>query len=192
MSFFFESYKDALIKNHAKNKVNLIIGRFQPFTIGHLKVIQNGYKINRLPFVIVVVRSKSKKNSFFSDTVTYGLINYVIKYERIVIDYVVVQTLDVFELLYKLRLNNYEPAAVFAGTDRYKDYYNMFNRYKSELNLLDDFDVFDVKRGDDDVSATKVRTSLLKNDLDSFRDMMPDYLWNFFDVLKEDLLKYNK
>ena len=44
-----------------KTPVNMFVGRFQPFTLGHVKVIETIHKQNGFPVVIFLVKSKTKK-----------------------------------------------------------------------------------------------------------------------------------
>ena len=42
-------------------KVNVMIGRFQPFTNGHLKCIEEAWKVKGVPTVICMVNTKDEK-----------------------------------------------------------------------------------------------------------------------------------
>lgn len=46
-------------KEQGKKKVNMFVGRFQPFTLGHVKVFEKMYKENGLPVVVFLVRGKT-------------------------------------------------------------------------------------------------------------------------------------
>ena len=43
-------------KEKGKKPVNMFVGRFQPFTLGHVKVFEKMYKENGLPVVVYMVR----------------------------------------------------------------------------------------------------------------------------------------
>jgi cytidyltransferase-like protein len=43
-------------REHGLKKVNIIVGRFQPFTLGHMKVLEQIHKQNGHPIVIFIVR----------------------------------------------------------------------------------------------------------------------------------------
>ena len=44
-----------------KKLVNMFVGRFQPFTLGHAKVVETIHKQNGYPVVILLVKAKNKK-----------------------------------------------------------------------------------------------------------------------------------
>ena len=44
-----------------KQLVNMFVGRFQPFTLGHAKVVETIHKQNGYPVVILLVKAKNKK-----------------------------------------------------------------------------------------------------------------------------------
>ena len=46
-------------KEKGKKPVNMFVGRFQPFTLGHVKVFEKMYKENGLPVVVFLVRGKN-------------------------------------------------------------------------------------------------------------------------------------
>jgi citrate lyase synthetase len=71
------------------------------------------------------------------------------------------------------REKGYEICAWTCGTDRYNDYKNMAEKYGEKAGLTDDFQVLEVKRSDEDISATKVRQALLNDDKRTFDQMTP-------------------
>ena len=42
-------------KNKGSYPVNIVVGRFQPFTMGHMKIVETLYEKNQLPTVIVSI-----------------------------------------------------------------------------------------------------------------------------------------
>jgi citrate lyase synthetase len=49
----------------------------------------------------------------------------------------------------------------------------MAEKYGDKAGLTDDFEMIEVKRSDDDISATKVRQALLDNDKRTFDKLTP-------------------
>jgi hypothetical protein len=84
---------------------------------------------------------------------------------------------------------NYEPVLWGTGTDRMKAYGYMVNndKYRDELGVLPEFGLYEIQRGDDDISATKVRQSLLDNNVKEFNKMTPNSLHSMFNDLKQKL-----
>ena len=60
-----------------------------------------------------------------------------------------------------------------CGTDRVNAYKNMSEKYKEQAGLADDFQMIEVPRGDEDISATKVRKALLDGDKRTFEKLTP-------------------
>mgnify|MGYP003350248660 FL=1 len=74
-------------------KVNLLIGRFQPFHNGHLKMAKLLKEKNGLPSVAVVVypgHNKSNKSPFNEDTINKYM-SGVVRDEKEIVDYIIVQ-----------------------------------------------------------------------------------------------------
>ena len=60
--------------------------------------------------------------------------------------------------------------------------HELADKYGDKAGLTDDFQMIEVKRSDDDISATKVRQALLDNDKRTFDKLTP------FGSLKQHLL----
>ena len=75
----------------------------------------------------------------------------------------------------------------------------MAEKYKEQAGLADDFQVIEVPRSDEDVSATKVRKALLDGDKRTFEKLTPyNTLRNtiknpnkIYDLLRAQILKVN-
>jgi citrate lyase synthetase len=80
-----------------------------------------------------------------------------------------VPTAFIGELVHQARNRNHEIVRLFAGTDRVKGYESQIDRYKEQLNI--DIKVDEIKRSDEDISATKVRNALIDDDWDTFKKM---------------------
>jgi hypothetical protein len=61
------------------------------------------------------------------------------------------------------------------------------DKYRDELGVLPEFGLYEIQRGDDDISATKVRQSLLDNNVKEFNKMTPNSLHSMFNDLKQKL-----
>ena len=106
-----------------------------------------------------------------------------------------VKNADIVAIGEELRRYGYEIAAWTCGTDRYDTYSSMASKYHDKAGLTDDFEVIEVKRTDEDISATKARGYLLSDDKQAFFSMMPRSVKpsnEFFYSLKEQIDKvYN-
>ena len=107
-------------------------------------------------------------------------------------DIITIRSADIVLIGEELRKRNYEIASWTCGTDRFETYNRMSTKYHEQAGLSDDFELIEVARSDEDISATKVRNCLLEDDRSGFFLMMPksvkrdDYL---FDTLKEQIDK---
>ena len=172
--------------------VNMFVGRFQPFTLGHAKVIEHLHKQNGLPTVIFLVKSKTKKkeDSFkrpFDEDMQVTMIKQIMR-EYPVENVFVIDTGAIDKMFNELR-PKYEPVLWGTGSDRMKTYGFQVNnqKYRDELGVDDDFRLEEIPRTDDNISATKVRNALLDGDEKLFRKMTPKSLHKMYKQLKQKL-----
>lgn len=171
-----------------KELVNIVVGRFQPFTLGHGKVLQQLYKENGLPIVVFLVKSgKVDSSNPFSEELQKDMLNSI-KEDYNIKDIKVIKYAAIDLIFNELR-PEYEPVLWGVGSDRLKNYNGQVNReeYRTDLNVREDFSTFEIVRGDEDISATKVRKSLIEDDFRVFKKMMPIGLWDKFDLLKDNI-----
>lgn len=169
-------------------KVNIILGRFQPITLGHMKMVEELYKINGYPTVFCMVSNKKfdKKHPFSDELINKQFCE--IRDEKIA-GKVYVKNADIVKFAEELHINNYEPYLWAAGSDRYVAYKKQSDGYKEKANLLSEFDVVEIKRDDEDISATKVRESIANGDLKEFIKMTPKNSDKIFNEFKEAISK---
>lgn len=189
VSSIFESIINEALKlnttERADKKVNILAGRFQPFTEGHMKVVEQLYKENGLPTFILVVRggkADPTKNPFDEDT-QLAMIGAIQGHNKMVEGAAVIGTAGI-DTIYNALRPAYEPVLWGAGTDRLKAYKYQIDKYKEELNALPELDAFEIKRGEEDVSATKVREALMIDDEATFKKMTPKGMHKMYDELK--------
>jgi cytidyltransferase-like protein len=182
--------KEALTVTYSEpgqNKVNIFVGRFQPFTLGHVKVFEQMHKENGLPCVVLLVRGKKvdkEKSPFDEDT-------QITMFEKMKKEYSFLEAIFVIptaaiDVIFNTLRPTYEPVLWGYGTDRKKAYdYQIENaKYREALNVLDDFHGYEIKRSDEDISASKVRQALLLDDENLYKSLVPKSLYDQFDVLK--------
>lgn len=178
-----------------KEKVNMFVGRFQPFTLGHAKVLETIHKQNNLPVVVFLVKAaKAQKDDAVKrpyDTDTQiEMFNAVKKQYPFLKEIFVIPTAGIDVMFNQMR-PKYEPVLWGTGTDRFKTYgYQVNNdKYRDELGVLPEFGLYEIQRGDDDISATKVREALLDDDKKAYEKMVPKALHSMFGELKSKLEK---
>jgi len=188
-----EGLKVDYIERGAK-KVNMFVGRFQPFTLGHTKVLENLYEQNGLNTVVVLVKSKTKKKDDaqrrpFTVETQMQLLEMA-KVDQKIEDVIVVETAGIDKIFNQLR-PKYEPVLWGSGTDRMKGYgYQVDNvKYREQLNVLEEFSLFEIQRGEENISATKVREAIINENEDEFKQLTPPSIHSMFYELQLELNK---
>jgi len=172
----------------AQRPVNIIIGRFQPITSGHLKVVNEMYTINGNPTLFVAVRPEkvNPKREFFDRIVINDMIHSIMKNDTTVKGIVNVKSANIIEIFNECRFRGYEPVLIGCGTDRIQSYQRQVNDY-SKFLFTDDLTTHEISRSSDDVSATKVRQMIIDGDEASFSQYTHPTTIAYFDILKNQL-----
>jgi cytidyltransferase-like protein len=188
-----EGLKVDYIERGAK-KVNMFVGRFQPFTLGHTKVLENLYEQNGLNTVVVLVKSKTKKKDDAQrrpfTTETQMQLLEMAKADQKIEGVIVVETAGIDKIFNQLR-PKYEPVLWGSGTDRMKGYgYQVDNvKYREQLNVLEEFSLFEIQRDEENVSATKVREAIINENEEEFKQLTPPSIHSMFYELQLELSK---
>lgn len=173
---------------HGNKKVNIIVGRFQPFTLGHAKVFEQIHRQNGYPVIVFLVRGKKpnpEKNPINVD-LQMRMFAAMQRQYRFLESIQVINMAAIDKIFNSLR-PAYEPVLWGAGTDRLKAYGYQIDRYRDELNALPEFKMYEIKRGDEDISATKVRNAIKIDDFKTFSRMTPRSIHKFYEELKLEL-----
>ena len=171
-------------------KVNIFVGRYQPFTKGHLSAFKEMYEYNGLPVVVLIVRGSKPdpERRPFDEDLQISMFNELKdNHEFLECSYVL--TSAAIDLIFETLRPTYEPVLWGFGTDRKERYEYMINKesYRQEINVLPEFSGYEIERTDDDVSASKIRQALSIEDYDTFKSLMPESLIDFYDSLKNKL-----
>lgn len=184
-------YDTLLVESKSRKKVNIFLGRFQPFTKGHLKVLEIGYNENQLPTVVLMIQNKKiDKRHPFPDEVIQKEIKIIKKdAPHLIKDIIYVKSADILAFGEQLHQKGYEPILWLTGTDRLPQYTRMATNYKEKAGFVDEFTTFEIKRTDEDISATKVREAIQQNDLTTYKLLMPEHTDKMFDTFRNELLQ---
>jgi cytidyltransferase-like protein len=187
---------EALTVKHmeqGKEPANMFVGRFQPFTLGHAKVLETIHKENGFPVIVFLVKSKTvKKGDEFSrpyeEATQIEMFNKVKRQYPFLKEIYVVPSAAIDVMFNEMR-PKYEPVLWGTGTDRMKAYGYMVNNdsYRDQLNARADFGLFEITRTDDNISATKVRNALLDGNEKEFQSMTPKAIHPMYVELKSKL-----
>jgi hypothetical protein len=177
-------------KEQGKKKVNMIVGRFQPFTLGHAKVFKQIHDQNGLPVVVFTVRGKKPdpEKSPFSEELQQAMFAKMQR-EYPFIEAMYVAPSAAIDTLYSMLRPVYEPILWGYGTDRKKQYDFMINKpeYREQLGVDPSFSGYEIKRADEDVSASKVREAIMLDDKKTFEKMTPKSIHDMWETLQDVL-----
>ena len=192
------SVNEALTVDHAeqgKELVNMFVGRFQPFTLGHAKVLEAIHKENGYPVVVFLIKAKSKKKGDefrkpYSEDLQIKMFKQVQKQYKFLKEIIVLDR-GAIDYMFNALRPKYEPVLWGTGTDRMKSYGYQVNNdsYRDQLNVRSDFGLFEIPRNDNNISATQVRNALLDGDEKEFKKTTPKAIHKMYDVLKSELEK---
>ena len=184
-------------KEKGKMPVNMFVGRFQPFTLGHVKVFEKMYKENGLPVVVYLVRggkADPEKRPFDEDLQQAMFAKMKKQYPFLEASIVVPN--GAIDTMFAAARPAYEPMMWGYGTDRKKAYGNMIDKqsYRDQLGVDPSFKGFEIFRTDDNISASKVRNALKIDDEKTFKKMTPKSIHSFYKTLQNTLqpIKENK
>lgn len=176
------------------NKCNVTIGRFQPFTEGHMKMLLAGYNENHLPTVILQIPNKKFDEKHpFSDELIHEEIDFLTNvYDGLIAGHFYIVNADIAKIATICHDNGFEPVLWLCGSDRFERYSKQADceKYKIDNNMLMKFKCFEVERTDDDTSATKVREAIINDNFETYNKMMPTGIDNnkdFWNKFKKEL-----
>lgn len=177
-------------KEPGKKPVNIFVGRFQPFTLGHVKVFEKMYKENGLPTVVFLVRSGKpdpEKKPFNEDLQQAMFAAMTKQYPFLEASYVIPN--GGIDTIFANARPAYEPMLWGFGTDRKKAYNYQIEKpeYREQLGVNPDFKGYEIFRTDDNISASKVRQALKTDDEGTFKKMTPKSIHKFYKTLQNEL-----
>lgn len=166
--------------------VNILIGRFQPFTLGHLKCCEIIYKERKLKTVLLVIETNNpdKRHPFKTDLLWKAFQKLKSKY---IADVIKVKSADIVKNAPLCRANGFKPVTWTCGTDRISEYTNFVQKYSEMAGLASGFQVFEIPRTDDDISATAVRNALRNGDQEEYERMTPKEFHPLYYKLKKTI-----
>jgi hypothetical protein len=168
-------------------KVNVLIGSFQPVTMGHIKAAQalkekNG---NKTVFVAIKPTELSKKSPF-SLTTTKGMLTKTQQeYPNVIADNLIVPNGQIAEIIKELR-PGYEPILWGTTERRLKDYALQFDYIKKRdipLRISKDFKLVELPSY---VKSEEIIDLIRKSNFEEFKKLTPTSIaGEFFNLQKE-------
>ena len=161
------------------------VGRFQPPTAAHAKIIKQMQSYSAAKPLLFIVRGEKsgqdKTKNPFSEKTQKDMIEKSTGVKNVIF----VPSAFIGELVHQARNRKQEIVRLFCGTDRVKGYQSQIDRYKDELNL--DMKIEEIKRSEEDISATKVRQAIITNDFDTFKKMTTNLDKKDFERLQKEI-----
>jgi len=169
-------------------KVVMFVGRMQPPSIAHVKIIEDMKK--KYPSaepVIFIVKGEGTGLNKEKNPLDFNTQKRLLQTSTKNLTKNIYEIPSAFlgEMLKTLREQNMEPIAIFCGTDRVKSYQQQIDRYKLKLNL--NIKVEEIHRTGEDVSASKIRDAIKQNDFETFSKMTVGYNKSIFDMLRSKI-----
>ena len=164
--------------------VNLLVGRFQPFHNGHIKMVDQLYKENDLPSIIAVVHpghNKSGKSPYDEKLISRYMEGIVRDNPGKISGYFVVNRGLLGPIYGKAKEHGFLPKAIAAGDDRIEDYNKQVEYLKKAGgDFPDDIKIIQTKRSS---SGTDVRKKIEAEDYTGFKKLVPQAVSNVYNSL---------
>lgn len=162
-------------------QVNIIIGRFQPFTKGHKHIAETLFNENGLPCVIFYISSKKAdaRHPFSGATVEEVIKTTFKSDEKLFGGCFPVRSADIVHIGEILYSNGYEAVLLGCGADRAAAYKKQVDnpKYRERGHYTDDFKLYELQRDEksddiDGISATTARAAIKNGDFSAFYNIM--------------------
>lgn len=191
-------------------KVAVIQGRFNPCAhIGHLNMINNAHKLTGKRVFVVQIVSNNTKSPLKDEEVLSEMAREILKHNPAICGWEIFNAdkehaAFLPNIVTFCRENGYEPVALCCGEDRLDDYQKSLDRMNDPImkekalqkdpnaKLVEILPEFEIVIADDRTggySSTKIREAMIANDVEFVKANIPDYLYPYYDVMKEAVVK---
>lgn len=175
-----------------KKLCNVALGRFQPFTKGHLQMLQDGYDKNGYPAVVfMIANTKFDSKHPFSDELIKKEMDEVMKNYDCIAATVPAKNANIVTIGEKLNEMGYEAHLWLCGDDREAQFKRQAEnpKYREQGMFPDDFTTYTGTGRTEGVSGTAVREALKADDRKKFDSLVPKGASKLYDEFREELLK---
>ena len=191
-------------------QVAVIQGRFNPCAhIGHLNMINNAHRITGKRVFVVQIVSNNSKSPLKDEDVLNKMATEIVKHNPAICGWEIFNadkehSAFLPNIVTFTRENGYEPIALCCGEDRYDDYQTALNKLNDpamkeralqknpDAKLVEILPEFEIVVADDRTggySSTKVREAMVMGDEEFVKANIPDYLYPYYDVMKDAVIK---
>ena len=191
-------------------QVAVIQGRFNPCAhIGHLNMINNAHRITGKRIFVVQILSNNTKSPLKDENVLEKMAADIVKNNPAICGWEIFNAdkehaAFLPNIITFTRENGYEPVALCCGEDRLNDYQTSLDRMNDpamkekalqkdpNAKLVEILPEFEIVIADDRTggySSTKVREAMVMGDEEFVKANIPDYLYPYYDVMKDAVVK---
>jgi nicotinamide mononucleotide adenylyltransferase len=162
----FNTGKMIITKKMKGNNGALYLGKFRVLTTAHYNIIKDAFAVYDHVVVALVTSTETKD--------TRELRERMLMTAFPKLEIVNVQNGNLFTIMNKASSNI---NVILAGSDRVAG-------YKKMLEKNPDIRVREIKRTDEDISASKVVEALKVDDINTFKNMVDKSIWPFYEELR--------
>lgn len=164
--------------------VNLLVGRFQPFHNGHLKMAKIMKEKNDLPSIVAVVHpghNKSGNSPFNEDLVSKYMESVVKEHDGLIEGYFIVKRGLLGVIYGAAKEHGYKVNLIGSGEDRMENYKKQAEYLKkSGGDFPKEIEIFETPRL---TSGSEVRNSISNEDFLKFKKLVPQSVGSFYNTL---------
>lgn len=191
-------------------QVAVIQGRFNPCAhIGHLNMIKNAHRLTGKRIFVVQILSNNSKSPLKDEDILNKMANEIVKHNSEICGWEIFNAdkehaAFLPNIITFTRENGYEPVVLCCGEDRLNDYQSSLDRMNDpamkekalqkdpNAKLVEILPEFEIVIADDRTggySSTKIREAMVLGDEEFVKTNIPDYLYPYYDVMKEAVIK---
>ena len=191
-------------------KVAVIQGRFNPCAhIGHLNMINNAHRLTGKRVFVVQIVSNNTKSPLKDEDVLNEMAREILKHNPAICGWEIFNAdkehaAFLPNIITFCRENGYEPVALCCGEDRLDDYQKSLDRMNDPMmkekalqkdpnakvvEILPEFEIVIADDRTGGYSSTKVREAMIVDDVEFVKANIPDYLYPYYDVMKDAVVK---
>lgn len=171
-------------KDKPLKEVNLLVGRFQPFHNGHLKMAKTMKEKNDLPCIVAVIHPGHNRSgkSPFSENLVSKYMESITKQNPELIEGFFTAPRGLLGVLYgKAKELGYRVKAIAAGDDRMEDYKKQVDYLKKAGgDFPEDIEIVETPRV---TSGTEVRKAIENEDFLAFKKLVPPGVSSLYNQL---------
>jgi cytidyltransferase-like protein len=172
------SFKDFI--NEEEKTVGVFLGRFQPVTKAHSDIIKKMSKENDTSILYLVkgkITSKNKEQNPFDEEIQIKML------KKVAPKNVQIKVIPTGFFIDDINERPEKSFVVYAGSDREKQYIKFFSYIEEDKKIR----IEHIKRSDEDISATKLRTALKDDNEKEFKKLAPAEIHSMYEELKNEI-----